>query len=132
MPSCIALAFAFCSPSIGASHVLPPVVLPSCPPLEFHRPYLISHSAPLHQQANTGSGIKLLSNATDCTIGGEGGDEVVTVLSGNAKHGIECEAPGLRVLRAHIGLDAGGRKFQSNLRYGVLLHSNAIKVRGFW
>ena len=81
---------------------------------------------------NKGSGIRIMSStATGCQIGasrslssrvGTSSSFVATaVVSGNSKHGIDSNAPGLRVLSAVVGLGADGITARPNGMNGINL-----------
>jgi hypothetical protein len=75
--------------------------------------------------ANGGDGILIDRSATANTIGSTAAG---TILSGNAKSGIEIQGAGTSgniVLGTFIGTDKGGAASLGNTRYGVLLDSGA-------
>ena len=83
---------------------------------------------------NKGSGIRIMSTtATGCEIGASRsvssrvgtsssfGATAVAVVSGNSMHGIDSNAPGLRVLSAVVGLGADGMTVRPNGMNGINL-----------
>ena len=81
---------------------------------------------------NKGSGIRIMSTtATGCEIGASrsvspqvdtsSSFAATAVVSGNVKHGIDSNAPGLRVLNAVVGLAADGSTVRPNGMNGINL-----------
>ena len=81
---------------------------------------------------NKGSGIRIMSStATGCEIGGSPSISsrvgtsssfiATAVVSGNSKHGIDSNAPGLRVLSVVVGLGADGMTVRPNGMNGINL-----------